>query len=184
MVANTLFSRLSAFSAFVIPAFVWAQADYAATLKPGARVTVDIAGYKYQGTYTGPTKCRDGGQCVGVTDDDGVKKQLLPRYIKPPQAGAAAKAEAGRSTKPVGLHVCRAYSGGMLINVGKFTLNDNGTFRDQSGGGRWTWDAANSMVSFSGGAWNGQKARKLSDGSLNVQRADGGGGGATSCTKE
>lgn len=176
---------LSAFAAsLVCGGPVHAQADYAATLKPGSRVTVDIAGYKYQGTYTGPTKCNDGDNCLAVTDDDGVKKQIRPRHIKPPQAGGAAKAEAGRSTKPSGQHVCRAFSGGMLINVGKFTLNDNGSFKDQRGGGRWTWDAANSMVSFSGGAWNGQKARKLADGSLNVQRADGGGGGATSCTRE
>lgn len=164
-------------------ALAGAQADYARTLSPGARVTVDIAGYKYQATYTGPTTCRDGAACVAVTDDDGNRKQLLPRFIRPPQAGAAARAEAGRSNLPSGKHVCRAFSGGMLINVGQFTLRDNGSFSDQAGGGRWSWDAATSMVSFSGGAWNGQKARKMSDGSLNVQRA-GGGGGATSCYRE
>jgi hypothetical protein len=179
----TLFRTLAALSSLTC-GLAGAQADYARTLKPGARITVDIAGYTYQGTYTGPTTCRDGAACVAVTDDDGNRKQLLPRFIKPPRAGAAARAEAGRSTVPSGKHVCRAFSGGMLINVGQFTLRDNGTFTDQAGGGRWSWDAATSMVSFSGGAWNGQKARKLSDGSLNVQRAGGGGGGATSCYKE
>ncbi len=175
--AVSVFTVLLAFSAAVL-----AQADYAATLKPGARITVDIAGYKYQGTYTGPAKCRDGGQCVGVTDDNGVKKQLLPRYIKPPEAGAAAKAVAGRTDRPSGRHTCSAFGGGQMITIPGFTLKDNGSFTDHAGTGKWAWDAATSTVSFSGGAWNGQKARKQSNGSLQVLRANGS-LGSTTCSK-
>ncbi len=155
---------------------------FATSRKAGDRVTVDIAGYKYQATVQGYTACRDGdGRCARIKDDDGVTKEVLVRYLKPPVAGSAQTAAANKGTLPQGKFNCYFFSG-YLQNVPGFTLAGGGRFSDHVGSGQYTWDAASGTISFKGGAWNGQKVRTDSRGGLQVLKADGS-AGAVSCSK-
>jgi hypothetical protein len=159
-----------------------ADAGFATSRKSGDRVTVDIAGYRYQATVKAYKACRDGdGRCVTITDDDGVTKEVLVRYLKPPVAGSAQTAAANKGTLPQGKFNCYFYSG-YLQNVPGFTLSPGGRFSDHVGSGQYSWDAASGVISFKGGAWNGQKVRTDSRGGLQVLKADGS-AGAVSCSK-
>ncbi len=155
---------------------------FAKSLKPGDRITVDIAGYKYQAVFKKYTACRStDGTCGTITDDDGNTKDVMIRYFKPPAAGAAQTAAANKGTLPSGKFNCYFYSG-YLQNVPGFTLAAGGNFTDHVGKGKYTWDAATGVISFKGGAWNNQKVKTDSKGGLSVLKADGS-AGAVSCSK-
>ncbi|RYX89836.1 MAG: hypothetical protein EOO28_31550 [Comamonadaceae bacterium] len=155
---------------------------FATSLKPGDRVTVDIAGYKYQAVFKKYSECRNGdGKCGTITDGDGNTKDVLIRYFNPPAAGAAKAAAANKGTLPTGKFNCFFFSG-YLQSIPGFTLAPGGKFTDHVGTGKYTWDAATGIISFTGGAWNGQKVRTDSQGGLGVLKKDGS-LGAVSCSK-
>lgn len=154
-------------------------AAFARGLKPGDRVTVDIAGFKYPATFKKIAPCtRDNGPCAFVDNDDGQQREILFRHLRPATGPSAAQVQAGRKIAPAGKHNCYYYSG-MLVNVPGFTLGGGGQFTDHAGSGRWSWDAVTSVLSFSGGAWNGQKLVKTADGTLQVLKPDGSRGAVT-----
>lgn len=156
---------------------------FATSLKPGDRITVNIAGYKYQAVFKSYVDCRKGdGKCGLITNDDGNTRDVLIRYFEPPAAGAAKTAAANKANIPAaGKYNCHFFAG-MLQNVPGFTLAANGKFSDHSGSGQYTWDAATGTISFKGGAWNGQKVRTDSKGGLRVLKENGS-PGAVSCGK-
>lgn len=170
--------------ALLAPAAALAQnSAFSTSLKPGDRITVDIAGYKYQAAFKSYVDCRNGdGKCGRITDDDGNTKDVLLRYFKPPAPGAAQAAAANKGTLPAaGKYSCHFFAG-TLQNVPGFTLAANGKFSDHAGSGQYTWDAATGTISFKGGAWNGQKVRTNSRGGLQVLKENGS-PGAVSCGK-
>lgn len=173
-----------AIAAMLVPFAALAQnTAFATGLKAGDRITVDIAGYKYQAVFKSYVDCRDGdGKCGRITDDDGNTKDVLVRFFKPPAAGAAQAAAANKGTAPAaGKYNCYFFSG-YLQNVPGFTLATGGKFSDHSGSGQYSWDAATGTLAFKGGAWNGQKVRTDSKGGLRVLKENGS-AGAVSCSK-
>ena len=175
---------LGAVAALLAPFAAGAQTTaFATSLKSGDRITVDIAGYRYQAVFKSYVDCKSGdGKCGRITDDDGNTKDVLVRYFKPPAAGAAQTAAASKGTLPgPGKYNCYFFSG-YLQNVPGFTLAAGGRFTDHSGTGQYSWDAATGTIAFKGGAWNGQKVRTDSKGKLRVLKENGF-AGAVSCSK-
>lgn len=154
---------------------------FAQSFTPGQRVQVDIAGYKYLGTFRGVVECprRGEGQCLRIDRDHGGSSDVLPRYVKPaPREAEAAQAKT-MATAPSGKHTCTFFSG-TLQNIPGFTLEGGGRFTDHKGRGSWTFK--DGVIAFKGGAWDGQKARVMPDGSIRVLR-DNGSPGAVTCSR-
>jgi len=183
MLTHKLLLALALFAAAPLASLAQtAKSPFSTGLKPGERITVDIAGYKYQAVFKSYVSCSSGdGKCGRITDDDGNTRDVLIRYFKAPAAGAAQTAAANKGALPFGKFNCYFYSG-YLQNVPGFTLAAGGRFSDHVGTGKYAWDAATGTVAFSGGAWNGQKVRINSKGGLQVLKADGS-SGAVSCSQ-
>ncbi len=96
-------------------------------------------------------------------------------------ASSVALAQATKEKEPAagptpGKYTCTFFAG-TLQNVPGFTLQDGGSFTDHKGSGTWTF--ANGIVSFSGSAWNGQRAKNIGAGKLRVLKENGGLGAVT-----
>ncbi len=151
---------------------------FADNLKSGQRVEVNIAGYKYQGTFKGYVKCNDGAPCATILADDGGRTDTRLRYIHPSSAPAKTAATpsgmAGGVTS--GKYTCTFFSG-TLQNIPGFTLHAGGKFTDHKGSGSWT--NAGGVISFTGSTWTGQKAKITGNGKMQVLKANGSMGAVT-----
>ena len=156
-------------------------ASVAQDFAPGARVQVDIAGYKYQGTFRDYVECsrKGDGRCLRIDRDHGGTAEVKPRYVSAAPAGSAAARDKAVGSVPAGKYSCSFFSG-TLQNVPGFTLGAGGKFSDHAGRGTWTF--ANGVVAFSGGAWSGQKAKVTGEGRMQVLK-DNGSPGAVTCGK-
>jgi hypothetical protein len=159
----------------LVVALLAAPAALAQQLAPGARVQVDIAGYKYQGSFLGYVDCprRGDGKCARIERDHGETAEVSLRYVAPAMAGSARKALAAPAP---GKYTCTFFSG-TLQNVPGFTLEGGGRFSDHKGRGQWSY--AEGVVVFRGGAWDGQKARMTGERRMQVLRENGSAGAVT-----
>lgn len=173
---------------FATGAAVAQSKGFAENLKPGQRVEVNIAGYKYVGTFKGYVKCNDGSACATILADDGGRTDTKLRFIHPAPANAqaapgaasapgatGATGAAGGSVAP-GKYTC-AFFAGTLQTVPGFTLAAGGKFTDHKGSG--TWREAGGVVSFSGSTWNGQKAKLTGNNKMQVLKENGSMGAVT-----
>jgi hypothetical protein len=169
---------------------IQATAADAAQMKAGQRVEVNIAGYRYKGVFKGYVKCNDGTACATIQADDGGKTDTRLKYIQPisgaaPAPPALAQSASGAGSATAGTYTCSFFAG-TLQTVPGFTLQAGGKFADHAGGGKFSYDASTGVIAFSGGAWNGQKAKFT--GSASAQKfqvlKENGSMGAVTCSRK